>query len=88
MIKISTIYCKNVEIFSETLLVTTNLSFSLALRIVPHQLAFYDPNQEIVLIDEDKNEHTMTGRELGANAQIALECDVALRFVCLKNINQ
>ena len=52
---------------------------------MPLQLAFYDPNQEIEII-EDGVEHKKFGHELDAKARIQYECDVSLEFVRLYNI--
>ena len=62
-----------------------NTKISLPLRLLPLQLAFYDPDQEIAIL-EDGVEHKKFGHELDANARIQLECDVSLEFVRLYNI--
>lgn len=50
--------------------------------MIPLQLAFYDPDQEITITDE-KGESTKTGRELLDAPPIPLNCDVTITFVSL-----
>lgn len=51
---------------------------------MPLQLAFYNPNQEIVCIDKSDKK---TDCELGADARIPLDCDVQLFFVFIKHFD-